>query len=935
MIDEFNLVPPIAPPKGVKYLTNNIGAPLALLVKDIKASVDELDPRDISYKEETVRQFLPGEIITEDMLGLTDEQKSLFISRYIKPGIISDNTLVPTVPTVGIDSVSTCNYAVKLNENGSADKVNISYDTLDHLQIFPASYNGNLIAIYYRDADGISYSLDEGKNIIKVAGSELSNLKYPEEITSCAVCIYTDVYNSSLVRTKLYIGTLREGLKSLTPGDSKFVQETDLEKGHYPGELDSESYYFRASKWNVGRIKSSDGVVLDYLPGEYQPCYVVGILNFPISINNPILVYVKNIKVGSSVTSTITNIREEGQYLAGDLKISGTAVTPVYKFFTKTLLDSSSLWSPLAVSEEIKNLDLCDILKSTEVNSVLDFSTNTPDEVGQIIAVASPKTSEFFVVRLLKYVYNGISNTISLELLPNFVYESFELPPIIDPADPERNSVSIIINGVSETLSFVSPMLQSFEDQWTSFIDTLIVKYQDIVFTLDKNYILRAFSNKPYQLSSSRLQQKDLEITPTSLTGLFCYYDFASNSLFRQTIFITEYDKIWKLGSIINYTLNTVEYSWGSGPWMSSNNIDADYSFRLDKNLNFPFLDTQNKFNSDQLEATTTYLHGLRNFCLYKPSHLPSYIGYCGSDLGLIKFEFVYNPLEDDFRFLDRKLLHKFDRKLYSSWNSDLVLDLQSKLLIGCGIQNQPPIIYSKDSENDLPIRYYFYNPTYFTKPGTASSILKSKLFYKNYSVTYKTESGITVNEEPVNTVIMNFGTASAPDSRKIDQYSAINKYNFVLFQDERRDQVINSDNNFKEFVRIIPRFNGTVSFVNRDSNPVSKFSFINVKSELYRDLAVIPLSVEYPIGSGNIRVLTPDLISYDESDLGFSISEIDSISLQLSRNILASYLNQSTVKYNKYKLKLRVAESPGKVFDPSLYYENDLEFILILNDGI
>lgn len=933
MIDEFNLSPPIAPPEGVRYLTSILEAPVALLVKDTPTYINPEDPRDVVYAE-TVKQFLPGEIITEDMLNLTPEQRSIFIGRYIKSGILSDNTLTPTPPTVGIETVSTCNYAIQLTENGSTNKLNVSYDTLDHLQTYPVSYVDTLLAIYYRDVDGISYSLDSGKNIIQVKATEETNLKYPEEITSCAALVYSDVYNSSL-KTRLYIGTLREGLKSIEPGQSVFVQETDLEKGHFLGEADFPTYFFRTSKWNVGKIKSSAGDVLEYLPGEYQPCYVLGLLNYPDEANNPILVYVKNTIVDSSVTSSITNLHLDGQALLGDLTISGTSIKAKYKFFTKNLTSPAADWTPLYVSEEVKKLDLCDVLKSAEYNSLKNFSTVTPDEVGQIIAVACPRDySNNFIARLLKYYYNTALGTLNLEVLPKFTYASIKVPDIIDPNDVSYNSGSLFIDSNTETLIFT--LGSSYESQWLTFIDGLRVKYPTITFIVNSKDELTLFSSDIFSIDTYRFSYSDLSINPNEVTGLSCYTDFGSNSKFRETVFLTTYNKIWKLSKVIDYSTNSLVYSWGKGPWMSSNNPDPDYSFRLDKSLNFPFLNIDNKFDSDQIEATTTYLHGLRNFCLYKPMHTSNYVGYCGSDLGLIRFEFAYSSLENDFRFLDRKLPHRFDRRAYSSWNTDLVFDNASKILVGCGLKNHPPLIYDISSENEVPVRYFYFEPTYATKPSLSSGILTSKLFYKNYSASYISSSGFIVTETPSTTSEENIGTIQEPNLQVVNRYSAINKYNFALFQDERRDQFINAIDEFKEFVRIVPRFNALPTFSNNQLNNTSlKFSFTNTKNNLYETISHIPLSLEFPENSGITKVIAPDHITYSESSLLFSVGETDFISLVKSRNALAAYLSASTVKYNRYKLKLRVTESPGKIFSPSLHYENDLDFTLIINEGI
>lgn len=924
MIDEFNLGPPAVPLTGIKYLTNAIGSSIALLIKDTPNSLVE-----------GVRQFFPGDVITEDMLNLSEDERNVFIKRYIASGILSDNELIPTPPTVGIDSISTCNYSILLNDNSSANKTNISYEaTSNHLQIFTASYKETIVAVYYRDSDGISYSLDNGKNIIKITGTLENNLEFPEEITSCAALVYTDTYNSSLVKTKLYIGTLREGLKSISPGQTKFIQETDLEKGRFIGSLEPESYFFRSNKWNVSKIKSSSGEYSEFLAGPYQPCYVIGILNHPKELNNPILIYVKNTIVDNNVTSTIENLQEvldpltNAYVLDGTLKISGTVIKPRYTFFTKKLTADSN-WQPFYASNEVKLLDICDVLRSTDYNSVLDFSKVTPLEVGLITAVACPKNYiNKYVTRLLKYYYNTSISKISLDILPIFSYMSINIPDLIDTNDQNfiNDRASITINGTTHTLLFNT--LTTFESQWLNFIESLKPIYPTISFIVSSTYELRIFSNASLIVSVDRFKYLDLDIEPKNLTGLSCYYDFESFSETRNTIFLTEYDKIWKLG-------NFPSGNWGSGPWMSSDSLSPKNSFRLDKNLNFTFLNLENKFESDQISATTTYLNGLRNFCIYKPNHVSSYIGYCGSDMGLIRFEFIYNPLENDNRFLNKKLPHRFDKRLYSSWNTDLVFDLPSKTLIGCGLASHPPIIYDFESTTTEPVRYYYFEPTFATKKSVESGIILSKTFYKNYFASYITQAGFPIIETPVESSLENMGSIAFPYYKTINRYSAINSYNFRLFQDLRRDQVIKNDSETKDFVRIIPRFVGSTSFVNTIINSSSKYSFINIKSDLYTDISTIPLSVEYPINSGIIRILSPSHINYDESNLIFSVGDIDFISLQNSRNALAKYLNNSMVKYNKYKLKLRAVESPGKVFNSNINYASDAEFLLVLNEGI
>lgn len=937
MIDEFNLNPPVAPPEGLTYLTNTLGSPLALLIKDTVNYYTQ-DQRD-AYHTGTVQQFVPGDIITEDMLDLTEAERSTFIARYIKTGILSNSELVATPPIVGVESVSTCNYSISLHDNGSTSKETVSYDaSFNHLQVFPVSYNETIVAIYYRDSDGISYSIDNGKNIIKVKGTAATNLNFPEEITSCAAFVYTSSFNTSLIKTKLYIGTLREGLKSLTSGQSSFVQETDLEKGHFSG-IGSSTYFFRENKWNISKIKDASGNTPDYLFGNYQPCYVIGILNYPkefevplpedpTSTNiekNTILVYVKNTIIDETMTSSVEDLYLESNNLKGILKVSGV-IKPKYTFFTKSLGNDSASWRPFYPSDEIKKLDICDILRSTNYNSVLNFNKTTPLEVGQIVAIASPKNYvDKYVTRLLKYYYDTATKQLMLTVVPKFVYASIKLPYLIDPSDPDNinDRASITVDGNTQILIFTNGSL--FETQWVSFAKSLKIIWPNITFVMSPTYELKMFSNDSISISTDRFIYEDLDLNPKNLTGLSCYYDFEIQSESRTTVFLTEYDKIWKFN----------DSSWGSGPWISSDNLTPELSFRLDKNLNFTFLNLENKVESDQIDATTTYLNGIRNFCLYKPKYISSYMGYCGSDMGLIQFEFIYNPVENDTRFLNNKRPHVFDKKLYSSWNTDLVFDLPSKAIVGCGLFSHPMIIYDFISTDNIPIRYYHYDPSYLTTKSIDTGIIKSKLFYKNYFVEYVTQADYQVIEDPVETLQENIGTIAYPDNQLVYRYAAINAYNFIPFQETRIDQIVNNDNNSKEFIRMVPRFSGKTSFINTVVNSASKFSFINIKSNLYENIAMVPLSIEYPENSGTIEVLYPSNMTYNEDGLVFSLEEIDSITLLKSKNSLATYLYESMVKYNKYKLRLRAAESPGAIFDSSILYENDAEFLLIMNEGI
>jgi hypothetical protein len=226
--------------RPLKLLTNLTGSCIAL---EINADYTlHLKPDESVYYDLIVNEDLSSPYYNVSI-----------IQEYIDNKILSSTFVDLSEPIPEVVSIQGGTFSAIVNNNKTIKFVNKEYgQQTNHLEILPVlDSQKNVAVIYYRDIEGISYSLNKGASSVLISND---NLKYPDEITSIAVQVY-ETKNSTKVYAKLFVGTLREGIKCFIPG--KDTTYTDL----------------------VNLDKISGELIFKKSPETFAPVYVVGILN--------------------------------------------------------------------------------------------------------------------------------------------------------------------------------------------------------------------------------------------------------------------------------------------------------------------------------------------------------------------------------------------------------------------------------------------------------------------------------------------------------------------------------------------------------------------------------------------------------------------------------------------------------------------------------
>jgi hypothetical protein len=290
---------------AVRLLTNVSGGPAFLNLFDAQEGM--LGSTIVT--KELNKSFKPNEaVFFHDFL--VDDATSVFYNRekiysYISQNILSDSYFAPNPPTITLYGTTNNTHSLSLTLSDSFNKTN-TLNSRNHLSCSYVldSYLSSIKVIVYRDIDGISYSIDGGLSCIKITND---GLLYPNEITSYAIQAHTSIHTSDS-KSKIFIGTLREGLKSFTIGESVVWQQEGSDQmiltGNTPLTPDSVNnlLMFKYSFSNVTStypddpqlIKTPDGILYDYIGVDYAPCYVLAVNNYPLAAGNGILVFVNN-----------------------------------------------------------------------------------------------------------------------------------------------------------------------------------------------------------------------------------------------------------------------------------------------------------------------------------------------------------------------------------------------------------------------------------------------------------------------------------------------------------------------------------------------------------------------------------------------------------------------------------------------------------------
>ncbi len=371
---------------ATKLLENTTDSTIML---EVSNTTDEYNVGSIVKPLESDAVVFYEDVVISDTLST--KYNADIINGYIKTGILSDTTLSPTPPKTEIDGVLGSTHTI----NHALRKISQS-NSESHLEVFYATdTNDTVKVIAYRDLDGISYSLDLGKSSIKIP---TAGLNYPSEITSVAIQLYQ--YETANGIPKIWIGTLREGLLSYTIGADSWVSETNLEKSD---ASINGTFLFRRSLRNEN-FNSNDPIIQQtqntkdrYLPGDYEPVYILGIINNPVDAGVPLCLYVnahkEDIGTGKLALYSFTIYK----YLVPVVK--KYTLDTNYSVWRHALKSLPTDWI-LYKKNKITSNEIVDILKSIPYKASPIFTASD----SQILTAASVYSRKYnkFCVELFK-----------------------------------------------------------------------------------------------------------------------------------------------------------------------------------------------------------------------------------------------------------------------------------------------------------------------------------------------------------------------------------------------------------------------------------------------------------------------------------------------------------------------------------------------------
>lgn len=502
-------------PESVRVLTNITDSSLAL----------EIIPGQVTYLQPN-EQILYSDFVD---IGQHSEFYNLDrIDQFINDKVLSDSIEIIETPTTVLNSITVQSFVAELRSETNIRVSTKTYTQIqNHLEIIPIkNTEDELLCIYYRDVDGMSYSLDGGTSCISISNE---NLKYPSEITSASVQIYESPINSIPVLT-LYIGTLREGIKKFTPGkDTTYVDFVSfdsinvLTESSLPTDpihpdtglpiLPTYRTDFLFKHYVQNLILSADtvgGIEYNKYDGklnytyshkalEFAPVFIIGILNYEENNGCPLIAYTRTTKdsepiyryLVKNLHSVRYNLNIEDNRIQKDLISSDITSNPNVK--------SASNWVILQEMSTIKHniglgllpFDVLDIRKSCEdynlkycvlkcpytdtkfENKILALSSNTskyggePSITSQILPTLP---EELLYNNKLKSISTFFDTIHSLRYI--FITEDKSVWSFIDSwekfihKDISYDSVSTkyFTTGISNTLSLCDNLSQKAHD---------------------------------------------------------------------------------------------------------------------------------------------------------------------------------------------------------------------------------------------------------------------------------------------------------------------------------------------------------------------------------------------------------------------------------------------------------------------------------------
>lgn len=570
--------------------------------------------------------MLPGESLLYDDIVVTNELDVDYnvplIQEYIDAGILL-NQQVTGIDQSTLQLLAQGNLVINLSTGIPKLISKATVDKIDNLQILPShNTSGNLKYIYYKSIQGMSVSADFGVTQSLINNS---NLLYPDEITSFAVQEFDSVEGVLYEVNRLYIGTLREGVKTFTPGiDLTYV---DFEP---TVSLDPTNPIFKTclketKTVNAYHNKTTNGIVAPdpayawpvqttettiTFP-EYGATYVLAIINSPYNSGCPIFIASRPryTEVYTETTLTYTDGILTNTLIVPPVYIANNiyATKVVYKYLHSKIYVNSVLTS---------------LVSYGSTGATASFSGNV------MTLVSAPSTGDIEegqIVRLLDGY--GISfDTVILKLLSGTLNEAgstYEIHTHASTPLPVRSITTLPIDWVvlyEEFLSYSAGV--TFPEH---IVDVITEYTPDGAICMIKHPSIEGeCTNSLYKITCVLNATQHPVISLVGNPAQF--YDFPFTGTIKNISYLAETDT----GYSIFVTTNTTVWRFSS--------LTNEWEQFLYSANPISYLNTS--VDNGILSSTgSTYLKELVNFVMFpKVNTTNSYIGILGTELGLVLY---------------------------------------------------------------------------------------------------------------------------------------------------------------------------------------------------------------------------------------------------------------------------------------------------------
>lgn len=694
---------------SIRLLTNISKGPIILNAHDsILGYIDSsLVERDINI------YFNPDESIFYRNFLVSDIQSTLYnqnkLDSYVKQGILSDSYFTPLPPSISVTGITNNTHSLAFSTSGNIIKTP-AHNTYNHLSLSYVldSSLDKIKLIVYRDTDGMSYSTDGGMTCIKIPNT---NLLYPNEITSFVIQAHTNI-SVTVAKSKIFIGTLREGLKSFTIDLSSGWEQEGADE-HTIVSGTNNYFSFKHSITNLNKVKASDGIVYDYVPSDFAPCYVLTVNNYPITAGNGILVAVNSkiidtfsvdipLNSGTSGLNTITNntIDFTTLGLLGGDSVSGFGIgagavistITTHQIMLSVVNTSNISLNTITISRPDVVTDIHQYLFKYLHRNTKKYTTTTSGYIESSETLTNDTSftewtniCDPITLSPITFTGNRIANPVNIIGTFPIIYDSIKQIPYYPSTTYTANTSGDLVILAQKTGSDYVCELYSITSN----------------NTINSTERQLSFSTVSPIISSSIKANKVSGLSYATING-------------DQFIFITESENIW----YCNITANS---GWNKL-------IDASTALYLD--ASFSLTTNANK---------VTYLSGLTGFNITQGSN-GTLTGIFGSDLGYVQCNIINIS---GMLSLNVSTGLQFKVAVHSGIVRDLVQVYNKNNILSCGLETEPATGYIVPNTYMSPIKYYLYTPISNSNIPTtlSSSDVITTIIYKNYTSTQSPDS--------------------------------------------------------------------------------------------------------------------------------------------------------------------------------------------------